>query len=52
MKLKEAVLADGRRLKAEQDQVQINGAKAFGIKPTISLAGNLSPNVTAVCAAQ
>lgn len=49
---RQGVLADGRRVKAEHDQVQINAAKALGTDPAIFLAGNLSPNVTAVCAAQ
>jgi hypothetical protein len=47
---RQGVLADGRRVKAEHDQVQI--AKALGQDPAIFLAGNRSPNVTAVCAAQ
>jgi hypothetical protein len=49
---RDAVLVDGRRLKAEFDQVQINAARAAGEDPAIFLAGNRSPNVTAVCAAQ
>jgi hypothetical protein len=46
------VLGDGRRIKAEHDQIQINAARATGNDPAIFLAGNRSPNVTAVCAVQ
>jgi hypothetical protein len=49
---RDAVLADGRRLKAEADQVQINAARAVGQDPAFFLAGNPSPAVTAVCVAQ
>jgi hypothetical protein len=49
---RDAVLADGRRVKDEHDQVQINAAKATGVDPALFLASNRSPDVTAVCAAQ
>jgi hypothetical protein len=49
--VRDNVLADGRRVKAEHDQVQINAARAVGEDPAIFLAGNQSPRVTAVCAA-
>jgi hypothetical protein len=49
---RDTVLADGRRVRAEFDEVQINAARAAGEDPAIFLAGNRSPNVTAVCVAQ
>jgi hypothetical protein len=49
---RDAVLADGRRVKSEHDQVQIDAAKASGVDPALFLASTRSPDVTAVCAAQ
>jgi hypothetical protein len=49
---RDAVLADGRRVKTEHDQVQIDAAKATGVDPALFLASKQSPDVTAVCAAQ
>jgi hypothetical protein len=49
---RDAVLADGRRVKAEHDQIQIDAAKATGVDPSLFLASKQSPDVTAVCAAQ
>jgi hypothetical protein len=48
---RDAVLADGRRVKAEHDQVQINAAKATEVDPALFLASKQSPDVSAVCAA-
>jgi hypothetical protein len=49
---RDAVLADGRRLKAEHNQVQIDAAKASEVDPSLFLASKESPDVSAVCAAQ
>jgi hypothetical protein len=49
---RDAVLADGRRVKGEYDQVQIDAAKATGVDPALFLASKQSPGLTAVCAAQ
>jgi hypothetical protein len=49
---RDAVLADGRRVKGQYDQVQIDAAKATGVDPALFLASKQSPDVTAVCAAQ
>jgi hypothetical protein len=49
---REAVLLDGRRVKAEHDQVQIDAAKASEVDPALFLASKQSPDVSAVCAAQ
>jgi hypothetical protein len=49
---RDAVLADGRRVKADHDQVQIDAAKASEVDPALFLASKESPAVTAVCAAQ
>jgi hypothetical protein len=49
---RDAVLADGRRVKANHDQVQIDAAKASEVDPALFLASKQSPDVTAVCAAQ
>jgi hypothetical protein len=48
---RDAVLADGRRVKADQDQVQMDAAKATGVEPALFLASKQSPDVSAVCAA-
>jgi hypothetical protein len=48
---RDAVLADGRRLKAEHERVQIAAARASNVDPALFLAGNRAPQVTAVCAA-
>lgn len=48
---RDAVLADGRRVKAEYDQVQIDAAKATEVDPALFLASKQSPDVSAVCAA-
>jgi UbiD family decarboxylase len=39
---RDAVIADGRRVKAEADEVQINAARAIGEDPAVFLAGNTS----------
>jgi hypothetical protein len=49
---RDAVLVDGRRVKADHDQVQIDAAKATGTDAALFLASKESPNVSAVCAAQ
>jgi hypothetical protein len=49
---RDAVFADGRRIKAEHDQVQIDAAKAIGTDAALFLASKQSPDVSAVCAAQ
>jgi hypothetical protein len=46
------VLVDARRMIAEADQLQINAARAVGANPALFLAGNRSPQVTAVCVRQ
>jgi hypothetical protein len=49
---RDAVLADGRRVKAEHDQVQIDAAKASEVDPALFLASKEAAKVSAVCAAQ
>jgi hypothetical protein len=49
---RDAVLADGRRVKAEHDQVQIDAAKASEVDPALFLASKEAAEVSAVCAAQ
>jgi hypothetical protein len=49
---RDAVLADGRRVKAQDDQVQINAAKATQVDPALFLASTQSPDVSAICAPQ
>jgi hypothetical protein len=49
---RDAVLADGRRVKTEHDQVQIDAAQAAGTDAALFLASKQSPSVSAVCAAQ
>jgi hypothetical protein len=46
-----AVLADGRRIKAEHDKVQIDAANATGVESALFLASKQSADVSAVCAA-
>jgi hypothetical protein len=48
---RDAVLADGRRVKEENDQIQIDAAKATEVDPALFLASKQSPDVSAVCAA-
>ena len=48
-----AVLADGQRIKTDYNQRIINGAKSIGQQPDVMLMMNHpAPAVTAVCAAQ
>ena len=47
-----AVLAEGRRIKAEFEQRVINGAKSMGEPPAEVLMAMPAPSVTAVCAPQ
>jgi hypothetical protein len=49
---RDAVFADGRRVKADHNQVQIDAAKASEVEPALFLASKQSPDVSAVCAAQ
>jgi hypothetical protein len=49
---RDAVLADGRRVKAQDDQVQIDAAKSTKVDPALFLASKQSPDVSAICAAQ
>jgi hypothetical protein len=49
---RDAVLADGQRIKNEFDQRQIAAAQATGAPPAIFLAGNIAPEVSAICTAQ
>jgi hypothetical protein len=49
---REAVLLDGRRVKAEHDRVQIDAAKASEVDPALFLASKEAAEVSAVCAAQ
>jgi len=49
---RDAVIAEGRRVKAEHDKVQIDAARDTGENPALFLASKPSPNVSAVCAAQ
>jgi hypothetical protein len=48
---RDAVLADGHRVKAQDDQVQIDAAKASEVDPSLFIASKQSPDVSAVCAA-
>jgi hypothetical protein len=52
MTARDAVLADGHRVKADHDQVQTNAAKASEVDPSLFIASKESPLVSAVCAAQ
>jgi hypothetical protein len=48
---RDAVLADGRRVRAEYDRIQIDAAKASEVDPSLFMASKQSPDVSAVCAA-
>jgi hypothetical protein len=47
---RDGVLAEGRRVKAQHDKVQIDAAKDTGENPALYLASKESPNVSAICA--
>ena len=49
---RDAVLAEGRRVKEEHNQVQTDAAKATDVDPSLFLASKQSPDVSAVCVAQ
>jgi hypothetical protein len=49
---RDAVVTDGRRIKAEHDRVQIDAAKATEVDAALFLASKQSPDVSAVCAGQ